>query len=185
MEAVNVGVRTAARWPRSFRDAGRRRGSSRRASERLPTQEGRVLGPVVLSQVDVQVRGAPGLLRIVAEGPSSSCCGHVPEHLLDGMVDRVPGHHGAISDGRGRVGRVRVNGVSRPLEKCGHGVHMGDRMTQPDITVSCVYTFLADALGINRPMVAYPALDTIAERCEAMPEFSSVRAEFLAPGPVD
>jgi glutathione S-transferase len=62
---------------------------------------------------------------------------------------------------------------------------MGDRMTQPDITVSCVYTFLADALGINRPMVAYPALDTIAERCEAMPEFSSVRAEFLAPGPVD
>jgi glutathione S-transferase len=62
---------------------------------------------------------------------------------------------------------------------------LGDRITQPDITVSCAYTFLVDALGINRPMVAYPALDAIAERCEAMPEFSSVRAEFFSPGPVD
>ena len=62
---------------------------------------------------------------------------------------------------------------------------IGDRMTQPDITATCVYTFLVDALGINRPTVAYPALDAIAERCEAMPQFSSVRAEFFAPGPVD
>jgi glutathione S-transferase len=59
---------------------------------------------------------------------------------------------------------------------------IGDRMTQPDITATCVYTFLVDALAINRAAVAYPALAALAERCEALPEFRSVKAEWFPPG---
>jgi glutathione S-transferase len=59
---------------------------------------------------------------------------------------------------------------------------LGARLSQPDITAACVHTFLADALAINRASVAYPALAGIAERCEAMSEFRSVRAEWFAPG---
>jgi glutathione S-transferase len=59
---------------------------------------------------------------------------------------------------------------------------IGDRMTQPDITVTCVYTFLGDALAINRAGVAYPAIAAIAARCEALPEFRSVKAEWFPPG---
>jgi glutathione S-transferase len=58
---------------------------------------------------------------------------------------------------------------------------VGNRITQADITVTCVYTFLSDALAINRKGVAYPALGAIAERCEALPEFKSVKAEWFAP----
>jgi glutathione S-transferase len=59
---------------------------------------------------------------------------------------------------------------------------LGDRITQPDITAACVHTFLADALAINRVSVAYPALASIADRCEALTEFRSVRAQWFAPG---
>lgn len=59
---------------------------------------------------------------------------------------------------------------------------VGDRLTQADVTATCVYTFLVDALAINRAAVAYPSLAAIAERCEALPEFRSVRAEWFPPG---
>ncbi|HEY2678035.1 MAG TPA: glutathione S-transferase family protein [Steroidobacteraceae bacterium] len=58
---------------------------------------------------------------------------------------------------------------------------MGNRITQTDITATCVYTFLSDALAINRNSVAYPALDAIAARCEALPEFKSVKADWFSP----
>jgi len=58
----------------------------------------------------------------------------------------------------------------------------GDRLSQADITATCVYTFLADALAINRGGVLYPALAAIAARCEALPEFQAVKAEFFPPG---
>jgi glutathione S-transferase len=57
-----------------------------------------------------------------------------------------------------------------------------NRLSQADITVTCAYTFLVDALAIGRTGTGYPGLAAIAERCEAMPEFHSVRAEFFAPG---
>jgi hypothetical protein len=44
-----------------------------------------------------------------------------------------------------------------------------------------VYTFLVDALAINRASVAYAALAALAERCEALPEFRSVKAEWFPP----
>jgi glutathione S-transferase len=58
---------------------------------------------------------------------------------------------------------------------------IGSRMTQVDITVTCVYTFLSDALGLNRDTVVYPALASVAARCEALPEFKSVKADWFAP----
>jgi glutathione S-transferase len=59
---------------------------------------------------------------------------------------------------------------------------VGDRLTQADITATCAYTFLSDALAINRDTLAYPGLAAIAERCEALPEFRSVKAEWFPPG---
>jgi glutathione S-transferase len=59
---------------------------------------------------------------------------------------------------------------------------IGSRITQADITTTCVYTFLSDALGINRETVAYPALSALAARCEALPEFLAVKADWFAPG---
>jgi glutathione S-transferase len=59
---------------------------------------------------------------------------------------------------------------------------IGNRMTQADITATCVYTFLVEALAMDRAAFAYPGLAAIAERCEALPEFRSVRAEWLPPG---
>jgi glutathione S-transferase len=59
---------------------------------------------------------------------------------------------------------------------------IGNRMTQPDITATCVYTFLVDALAINRASVTYPGLAEIAARCEALPEFRSVKAVWFPPG---
>ncbi len=59
---------------------------------------------------------------------------------------------------------------------------IGSRITQADITATCVYTFLSDALGINRETVAYPALGALAARCEALPEFLAVKADWFAPG---
>jgi len=59
---------------------------------------------------------------------------------------------------------------------------IGNRITQADITASCAYSFLSDALDINRDEVVYPALGALAARCEALPEFRSVKAAWFAPG---
>jgi glutathione S-transferase len=58
---------------------------------------------------------------------------------------------------------------------------IGNRISQADITATCVYTFLSDALAINRVEAAYPALSAVAARCEALPEFKSVKADWFAP----
>ena len=59
---------------------------------------------------------------------------------------------------------------------------VGKSMTQADITTTCVYTFLVDALAINRDAITYPGLAELAARCEALPAFRSVRARFFPPG---
>jgi glutathione S-transferase len=58
---------------------------------------------------------------------------------------------------------------------------IGSRITQADITATCVYTFLSEAMDINRDAVMYPALSAVAARCEALPEFRSVKADWFAP----
>jgi glutathione S-transferase len=59
---------------------------------------------------------------------------------------------------------------------------LGNQISQADITVTCVYTFLSDALALNREGAAYPALASVAAQCEAMNEFRSVKADWFAPG---
>ncbi|HMI73197.1 MAG TPA: glutathione S-transferase family protein, partial [Steroidobacteraceae bacterium] len=59
---------------------------------------------------------------------------------------------------------------------------IGNRITQADITASCAYSFLSEALDINRDEVVYPALGALAARCEALSEFRSVKAAWFAPG---
>ena len=56
---------------------------------------------------------------------------------------------------------------------------VGDRMTQADITATCVYTFLAGAPVIDSAAFAYPGLAAIVARCEALPEFHGVKAECI------
>jgi glutathione S-transferase len=58
---------------------------------------------------------------------------------------------------------------------------IGNRMTQADITATCVYTCMVQALAIPQAAELYPALAAIAGRCEALPEFSASKAEFFAP----
>jgi glutathione S-transferase len=58
---------------------------------------------------------------------------------------------------------------------------IGSGITQADITATCVYTFLSEALNFGRDAAAYPSLGETAARCEAMPEFRSVKAEWFAP----
>ena len=66
-------------------------------------------------------------------------------------------------------------------KRTGHWL-VGDRMTQADISVTCVYTFLCLALGIAREGNPYPSLASAAARCEALPVFRSVPpGEFLVP----
>jgi glutathione S-transferase len=58
---------------------------------------------------------------------------------------------------------------------------LGNQISQADITTTCVYTFLSDALALNREGIAYPALASVAAQCEALSEFKSVKAEWFAP----
>jgi glutathione S-transferase len=85
--------------------------------------------------------------------------------------------HAALAE-LDRVSRDRLSGAG-----AGAGAWlMGDRLSQADITVTCVYTFLGDALASNRAGVAYPALEAIAAGCEALPEFRAVKADWFPPG---
>jgi len=59
---------------------------------------------------------------------------------------------------------------------------IGKRMTQADITVTCAFTFLDDALRIASDRVMFRSLATLAARCESLPAFQETRLSFLAPG---
>lgn len=58
----------------------------------------------------------------------------------------------------------------------------GNRLSQADITATCVYTFLVDALTIHDAGAAYPGLSALAERCEALPEFRMAKGTWSPPG---
>jgi glutathione S-transferase len=62
---------------------------------------------------------------------------------------------------------------------------VGDRMTQADITASCVFTFLREALAVGEGACGYPRLAALSQRCEALPAFRAVKAAFSAPGRTD
>ena len=54
------------------------------------------------------------------------------------------------------------------------------RLTQADITVTCICTMLDDSLQIFADASRYPALEAHADHCEALPEFQSTRARWFA-----
>ena len=56
---------------------------------------------------------------------------------------------------------------------------IGAKISQADITVACVATFLSDTVGFGTHR--YPALSKLVERCEAIPEFKAVRVPFFVP----
>src|SRR5208282_5366656 len=58
---------------------------------------------------------------------------------------------------------------------------VGSRLSQADVTASCVFTFLCEAVPISSPAAAYPGLRVLTSRCEALPAFHSVRAHYEAP----
>jgi glutathione S-transferase len=99
-----------------------------------------------------------------------------PEKRFSPWTDRCAAQmHAALAE-LDRVSRERLSGPGAG------GWLIGDRLSQADITATCVYTFLGDALAINRAGAAYPALAAIAARCEALPEFRAVKAEWFPPG---
>jgi glutathione S-transferase len=55
---------------------------------------------------------------------------------------------------------------------------VGRRMTQADITLTCVFTFLNDALELAQSWVPYPGLSALSARCEALPAFGELREKF-------
>jgi glutathione S-transferase len=58
---------------------------------------------------------------------------------------------------------------------------VGGRMTQADVYVSCIFTFLTEAVpGAFQPE-DYPMLRAHVARIEAMPEFREIRAPWFAP----
>lgn len=59
---------------------------------------------------------------------------------------------------------------------------LGDTLSQADITATCVYTFLCEALPLPEAARGYPALHALSARCEALPAFIAARAAFHAPG---
>ncbi len=59
---------------------------------------------------------------------------------------------------------------------------IGKRFTQADVTTGCVVSFLSDALGVGRGGALYPNLTALSDRCEALPAFRAVKAEFFSPG---
>ncbi len=59
---------------------------------------------------------------------------------------------------------------------------VGSALTQADITVACVVTFLREALGVDPAGEAYPTLAALNRRCEALPAFQAINAAFSPPG---
>jgi glutathione S-transferase len=80
--------------------------------------------------------------------------------------------------------RVQMRGALAELERMvagrGDGWLLGGRMTQADVTASCVFTFLSDAVGVGADGT-YPGLAGLTERCERLPEFRASKLAFAAP----
>lgn len=81
--------------------------------------------------------------------------------------------------------RTQMHGALAELDRAcaqrsGGAWLVGDALSQADITATCVYTFLKEALSLD--MAPYPALSALAARCEALPEFAAVKLAFFSPG---
>ena len=59
---------------------------------------------------------------------------------------------------------------------------VGASLGQADITASCAFTFLREALRPVDLVTRYPRLTALVDRCEAMPAFKSTFTAFFTPG---
>jgi glutathione S-transferase len=81
--------------------------------------------------------------------------------------------------------RAQMHGALGEIEKScqqrtGEQWLVDDRLTQADITVTCICTMLSesvDAFGSKHP---YPALRALVSRCEALPEFRDTYSKWFA-----
>jgi glutathione S-transferase len=55
---------------------------------------------------------------------------------------------------------------------------VGEHITQADITLTCVWACLRDAVALEEK--PYPSLTALAARCEALPEFVASRMTWIA-----
>ena len=80
--------------------------------------------------------------------------------------------------------REQMEGALAALEREAAAVEGGnwlidEGLTQADITVTCAFTYLDEAAGLDKRK--YPALRKHVARCEKMPAFKAVYAPFDAP----
>ncbi len=79
--------------------------------------------------------------------------------------------------------RTQMHGALEEIERwrASHaGIWItGERLTQADITITCCWTFLVDALALESSR--YNMLAALAERCEALSEFAATRARWSPP----
>jgi glutathione S-transferase len=59
---------------------------------------------------------------------------------------------------------------------------IADALSQADITVACVLTFLREALRPVDLSTPYPRLIALTDRCEALPAFQATHVAFFSPG---
>jgi len=81
--------------------------------------------------------------------------------------------------------RAQVHGGLLQLEKMCESRSgqwlIGHSIMQPDISVTCVATFLKDTLQLNEGNAPYPALWAHVQRCEGLPEFKATYVPFFVP----
>lgn len=82
--------------------------------------------------------------------------------------------------------RMQVDGALSELaahsERRGGRWLVGGALSQADVTVSCAYTFVIQALQIeDAAPVRFPALSAVVNRCEARPEFLSTYVPHSKP----
>ncbi len=81
--------------------------------------------------------------------------------------------------------RTQMHGALAELDRIARALTrewmIGGRLTQADVTTACVFGFLCDALTMSQPAAIYPGLAAHGARCEALPEFRSVKADLTHP----
>lgn len=81
--------------------------------------------------------------------------------------------------------RLQMHGALGLLEercrtRAPDGWLLGERLTQADIAVACIFSFLKDAMNLAHASPQYPALAALTERCEELAEFCATRAPWFA-----
>jgi glutathione S-transferase len=65
-------------------------------------------------------------------------------------------------------------------QRAAHKWLVEERMTQADISIACVFTFLSESGSLGGESTRYPALATFTARCEALPLFQDNHRRWFA-----